>query len=157
MQTFEFLNGVHQALDEATRQESNQERRRLLEVLRSEAWARLRSTSKAPPLLFALHPGYVWVGPASSPRTFLCPQLEGIRDAWTILMNWSASRYAVHAEDLNGSPSGNALNGRLKTAIAWVEDVGCCRDLGYVLRQISVSRDGSITPPRVDFDVTLHL
>ncbi|HJV76582.1 MAG TPA: hypothetical protein VJ654_20380 [Noviherbaspirillum sp.] len=147
MDYFEFLNRTHKALRDLcdTHPEKDE-----FHVLAAEAWRRLVADT---PLVFAqAAPGYLRIGVEGKAATLADPGLAGLGDAWRIFLNGVTAGDTLHASTLDGSPSGKALDNRLRTAATWVEMEARCPELAQAMRSpsIVVGRDGSIrhNPPR---------
>lgn len=122
------------------------------ERLRAGIWDLARSAREYRPTVFAMYDGDLWLGPVDKPSRYIAPNLRGIQDAYAILFSWGVTQRPLNAEALRGSPSGNALHGRLARAADWIERYAGCRDLAVAIRGIEVSRDGFITPPSIPLD-----
>lgn len=187
MDDLEFFHYTHAALRDAANAARNDETRKHLATLREEAWERLNVAKRCTPLVFAMHPcadptaqrgdagegslmtsasttafapaslraGYVWIGNKGFEQACAHPGYPGIDEAWAILLHGATVGSVLHAQDFGSS--GNALHGRLKTAIEWVKDATGCFDLADYIGAIKVGRDGSITPPfiarRIEFQL----
>lgn len=155
MNDLEFLRQAHAALRDAANAAPDGEARRHLRTLQEEAWERLRFAERCTSLVFAMHPGYVWIGVAGREQPYAHPGHPGIDEAWRILLHGATVGSTLHASTFGSS--GNALNGRLRTAIEWIEHATGCHDLAGYLRGIKVGRDGSIAPPPIARRIELHL
>lgn len=151
MTDHQLLADVHRVLREKSAAAGPTERAEL-ERLRSGVWDMLRTAREFSTIVFAMYDADLWIGPVDRPSRYFMPDLAGIGDAYAILYAWVVTHRALHASSLKGSPSGNALNGRLTRAAEWVERTAGCRDLGSTIRKIEVSRSGVITPPPIALD-----
>jgi len=123
---------------------------RLIAGIRWESAKRHESS-----LVFALHPGFVWIGNKGFEQPCAHPGHPGIDEAWLILLHRETAGIVLHASTFGSS--GNALQGRLRTAARWIEDATGCFDLADHIRAIKVGRDGSITPPSVARKIEFYL
>ena len=184
MDDLEFYRLTHTALRNAANAAQDSTQRAHLGNLRDEAWGRLRLAQQRAPLVFALHPypgaaaqrgdpvggslltsarefvpapraGYVWIGNKGFEQACAHPGHPGIDEAWAILLHGVTAGSVLRASDFGGS--GNALHGRLRTAVEWVKDATGCFDLAGCIAAIKVGRDGSITPPAVTRRIEFHL
>ena len=155
MDDFEFYRLTHEALRNAANAAQDSTQREHLGKLRDEAWGRLEFAKQRTHLVFALHARYVWIGNKGFEQACAHPGHPGIDEAWAILLHGATAGSVLHASDFGGS--GNALHGRLRTAVEWVKDATGCFDLAGCIAAIKVGRDGSITPPlitrRIEFSL----
>lgn len=187
MDDLEFYRLAHAVLRNAANAAQDSSQRTHLGGLREEAWSRLKTAEQRTPLVFAMHPyadpiaqrgdpgegslltsasptafapddlraGYVWIGNKGFEQACAHPGYLGIDEAWAILLHGATVGSLLQAQDFGSS--GNALHGRLKTAIEWVKDATGCFDLADYIGAIKVGRDGSITPPfiarRIEFQL----
>lgn len=154
MDDLEFYRQAHAALRNAANAAQDSTQRDHLGNLREEAWKRMRIAEQRAPLVFALHAGYVWIGNKGFEQPCAHPGHPGIDEAWAILLHGATAGSVLHASYFGSS--GNALHGRLKTAIEWVKDATGCFDLADTIAAIKVARDGAITPPPITRRIEFH-
>lgn len=183
MDDLEFYRQTHTALRDAATAAQDSTQRGHLGNLREEAWKRMRIAEQRASLVFAMlqplaarrgdpaggslltsgtafapagwRADYVWIGNKGFEQPCAHPGHPGIDEAWAILLHGATAGSVLHASDFGSS--GNALHGRLKTAIEWVKDATGCFDLAATIAAIKVARDGSITPPPITRRIEFHL
>ncbi len=135
MKDFEYHHLVVQICN------GNETDRAKVAAVKAEAWRRIRT-----PIVFDRSaPGYLRIGAEGQELELPDPGLEGLGDAWLILLHGPTAKHALRATYF--APSPNALRNRLAKAAQWIDKTAKCRELAQALRRpyLVISDDGTIT------------